>query len=224
MNPPPEKWTGAVVVAGQIVRGNTRTDDLSIDVDAMLRRNNEVHNDRTTLQGAYNLGLVDSVTTTDNWFVSGKYDYFFDPKLYGYGLVKLERDRIANLDYRVSPGVGLGYQWIESPEMNFNTEAGVSYVHEEYRTGGTDDTLAARLAYHFDKKLHDKLSVFHNFEIVPGWCDPHDFNLTTDAGIRADLTATFFAQFKVEWKHDSTPAPGSGKNDYRYLLGIGWRF
>lgn len=224
INPPPEVWTGSVVVAGQIVRGNTRTDDLAVNIDASLRRNNDVHNDRTSLAGAYNLGIEDKSTTTDNWFASGKYDKFFDPKLYGYGIFKVERDRIADLDYRLSPGVGLGYQWIESPDFNVNGEAGVSYVWEEYRSGGSEDHIAARLAYHVDKKLNDKLSVFHNLEILPAFEDPHDYNLLTDAGIRADITASFFAQFRVEWKRDSTPAPGSDKNDYRYLLGIGWRF
>lgn len=224
INPPAEVWTGAVVVAGQIVRGNTRTDDLAINIDAALRRNNASVNDRTSLLAAYNLGIENKITTTDNWLAGGKYDKFFDPKFYGYGIMKVEHDRIADLDFRLSPGVGVGYQWVESPDMNFNTEAGVSYIYEEYGSGGSEDNISARLAYHFDKKLAEKLSFFHNFEIVPAFEDPHDFNLTTDAGIRADLTKSFFAQFRVEWKHDATPAPGADKNDYRYLLGIGWRF
>jgi hypothetical protein len=33
-----------------------------------------------------------------------------------------------------------------------------------------------------------------------------------------------FGEAKVEWKYDSTPAPGAEKNDLRWVLGVGWTF
>jgi hypothetical protein len=33
-----------------------------------------------------------------------------------------------------------------------------------------------------------------------------------------------FAEFKAEWKHDSTPAPGAEHNDVRDIVGVGWNF
>ena len=44
------------------------------------------------------------------------------------------------------------------------------------------------------------------------------------AGIRAKMTKTLFAEFKIQYQRDSTPATDSEKNDLRYLLGIGWQF
>ena len=87
-----------------------------------------------------------------------------------------------------------------------------------------DPRIAFRLAYHLDHALNDQVSVFHNMEILPAFEDPGDYNMTTDAGIRAKLTKDFFSEFKVEWKRDTTPAPGADKNDLRYVLGIGWLF
>jgi putative salt-induced outer membrane protein YdiY len=230
INPPPQRWTGSVLVSGSIVRGNTHTEDLGVSINAALRRKDQRHDDRTTLQGAYNFGQQRDETTgedevnTDNWMAAGKYDYFWTPKLYGYANMKVEHDRIADLNYRLAPGVGLGYQWIERPDLNVNGETGITYVYEDYITGGEEDHIALRLAYHVDKKLNDKVLVFHNLEYLPAFEDPGDFNLTTDAGIRATLTETFFTEFRVEWKHDSTPAPDTSKNDYRYILGVGWTF
>ena len=51
-----------------------------------------------------------------------------------------------------------------------------------------------------------------------------DYNINADAGVRASLTKTMFTEFKVEWKHDRTPAPDNSKDDLRYLLGLGWAF
>jgi hypothetical protein len=229
INPPAEVWHGSVLVAGSIARGNTDTDDLGVAIALGLRRTETV-NDRFTLGGAYNLGRQrdpntgDKVTTTDNWNAFGKYDYFWDPKFYTYAMMKAEHDRIADLHVRLSPGVGVGYQWVERPDLNFFTEAGVAYVYEDFISGGTNQSCALRLAYHFDKKFNDIWSVFHNFEIYPAIDDPHDYNLTTDAGVRAAFTAAFFTEFRVEWKRDSDPAPGADKNDLRYILGVGWKF
>ncbi len=61
-------------------------------------------------------------------------------------------------------------------------------------------------------------------EFLPSVEDLTDLNLNTDIGIRAALVGSFFAEFKVEWKYDATPAPDAGKNDVRYVTGLGWRF
>jgi putative salt-induced outer membrane protein YdiY len=227
-NPPSTKWTGSVLLTGSLVRGNSDTFDLGLDAAAVYRRDVPEINDRFTLGGQYHFGTTGtgdaSTTTTDNWLILGKYDKFLTEKFYLYGMGKLEHDRIAALYYRATPGVGVGYQWYESPGFNFFTEAGPSYIHEEFDNDGTNDEVALRLAYHIDKKLNDTVGLFHNLEYLPAFEDPGDYLLTTDAGIRAELTKNFFSEFKVEWKHDATPAPDAQKNDTRFVLGVGWSF
>jgi hypothetical protein len=100
----------------------------------------------------------------------------------------------------------------------------VSYVYEDFDHDGTNEHVAVRLAGHFDKKLHEKVTIFANGEYLPAFDDPGDYNLNADAGLRATLVKNFFAEFKIEWKRDSTPAPNAEKNDLRYLLGVGWNF
>ncbi|MBC8107500.1 MAG: DUF481 domain-containing protein [Anaerolineae bacterium] len=228
INPPTKEWSGSILGTAALARGNTDTFDVGIRAEAVLRRDSEYKDDRFTLGAAYNFGTTgkgDTTTTTnDNWMALGKYDKFWTDKLYGYVTTKVEHDRIALLNYRLSPGIGIGYQWIESPAMNFNTEAGVSYVYEEYDPGDSNDFVALRLAYHFDKKLADNVKFFHNLEWLPAFEDPSDYILTTDVGLRVDITKSFFTEGRIEWKRDSEPAPGSLKNDLRYIIGVGWAF
>jgi putative salt-induced outer membrane protein len=228
INPPAQKWTGLILANATLARGNTETLDAGLSAIAVLRRDSDTLNDRFTFGAAYNFGNTgtgdNTTTTTDNWMGMGKYDKFFTEKFYGYGIMKVEHDRIAQLNYRLSPGIGVGYQWIESTPMNFFTEAGVSYVYEDYDEGGHNDFVALRLAYHFDKKLSDDITLFHNLEWLPAFEDPGDYNLTTDAGIRANVTKSLFAEFKVEWKRDTTPAEDALENDMRYVASIGWKF
>jgi hypothetical protein len=38
-----------------------------------------------------------------------KYDHFFTRKFYGYIGTKVERDGVAELELRLTPGAGVGY-------------------------------------------------------------------------------------------------------------------
>jgi putative salt-induced outer membrane protein YdiY len=221
-------WTGAIIANGSLARGNTHSTDFGLSANASLRRDDEYHDDRFSLSGAYNFGKQKvagtEVTSADNWFAQAKYDKFFTDNFYGYGVLRYDHDRLAFLNYRLAPGVGAGYQWIESADFNFSTEAGVSYVYEEYSNDGNNDRVALRLAYHLDKNLNASVSIFHDLEWLPAFDNPADYNLNTDAGIRAKMTDKLFSEFKVVYQRDNTPAPGALKDDVRFLLGVGYTF
>jgi putative salt-induced outer membrane protein YdiY len=226
INPPAAHWTGSITASGLLARGNTNSDAFSLSADAVRRGDN----DRITLGAGYYFAKSkdpatgDSATTADNWFLLGKYDYFFTKKFYGYALTRVERDRIADLDLRLSPGVGVGYQWFDRDDFHLSTEAGLGWVYESYANDGTDNHPSARLAYHVDKQLNDAVKLFHDLEYLPSLDSLSDFNLNADAGLRAALTKTMYSELKIEWRYDATPAPGAHKNDVRYMLGVGWQF
>ena len=226
VNPPWGRWTGSLSVGGMITHGNSKTQSLNVSVEATRR----TEDDRLSASGSYiysrqtDPDTGDSSTTADAWSAAGKYDYFLDEKLYAFFALRAEHDTVGNLDLRLTPSLGVGYQWVERPDMNFSTEAGLAWVYEDYADADSEDHFAARFAYHFDRKLNDKVSIVHNVEYVPSLEDLSDFNTLADLGVRATLTKNMFAEFKAEWRHDATPAPDSAKNDLRYVLGVGWAF
>ncbi|HEV7301235.1 MAG TPA: DUF481 domain-containing protein [Tepidisphaeraceae bacterium] len=224
--PPPVKWTGSVRAAAAFSRGNSFTDAFSLEADA-VRRSERV---RRTLGAAYAYGRerIESTgeknTTEDEWFAYGKYDYYLSKKVYLYGLGKVEQDRAADLLVRVSPSVGVGYQWIESPTFNIHTEAGFGWQYERYENGETEGQYIARFAYHIDRKFWTRYSIFHDMEVLPSLEDIESFNVNTNAGLRVALTQKLFTEFKVVWEYDSTPAPNASKHDVDYLLSVGYSF
>ena len=46
----------------------------------------------------------------------------------------------------------------------------------------------------------------------------------TDAGVRASITDRMFAEYKIEYRYDATPAEDFGESDLRHLIGVGWKF
>lgn len=224
--PEPAKWKGSVKAGALLTRGNSQTDQVSVGFDAVR----ESKENRLSFTGQYLYGRQEDPdtgeedTTTDNWRLSGKLDHFVTEKLYWYTGVVAERDAIAELDLRLTPSAGLGYQWVKRDDMNFNTEAGVAWVYEDFANADSNDYWAARFAYHFDKKINERVQFVHNVEYIPSVEDLDEFNLNADAGLRIGLTEKFFNELKVEWKHDSEPAPGAEKNDVRYVISLGYEF
>lgn len=227
INPDKPRWKGSVVVGATLVRGNTKSDAANVNLDASRRG----ETDRTTLAGGYFYANQRSnttrqrSTTTDNWFLKGKYDTFITEQLYGYGNIKYEKDRIANLDTRVAPGLGLGYQWVERKDLTFFTEGGGAYVYEKYTDPAETRTyMAARFAYQLEKAFNDSVKGFHNLEYLPSLEDTDAFLVNTDVGLRALLTERLLVEFKSQLAFNSKPAEDREKKDFRHIFGVGWTF
>lgn len=227
INPTAPKWSGAVVAGAALARGNTKSDSFTVGANAQKRR----ENDRTTLGAGYrhdkqtNQDTGVKTTTTDNWFLRGKYDYFMNEKLYLYANALYEKDKVANLDMRFAPGAGFGYQWIEKADLNFFTEGGPSLVYERFTDPDESQSyMAVRLAYHLDKTLYKNVKAFHNVEYLPSTERTDVFLVNADAGVQTKLVGSWILEAKAELQHNSQPAADRDKSDYRYILGLGWTF
>jgi len=229
VNPPPAEppaWKGSISAGLTSIHGNTRSDSMNASLSMSKRRELT----RTTLGADYGRSTQrDDVTgknqTTEDWWrAMAKHDYFFSKKFYGYLEGRYQTDKIARLDRRIIGGVGAGYQWIESEDMNFSTEGGLAYISEKYKDGDSDDRMSVQLGYNFDKKLNDWLKFKHNLSYFPSLEKFSDYYLTTSAELRAGLTKSMFTNFRTILDYDATPAEGKGSTDIKYMLGIGLDF
>ncbi|MBN2183078.1 MAG: DUF481 domain-containing protein [Sedimentisphaerales bacterium] len=230
INPPVKpapKWKGDVSASLTSTHGNTKTE--TITGSANLKKRTE--KDRTTITADYAKGKQDDpdtgqeVTIEDWWRARAKYDYFFSKKMYGYLDGRYEKDAVAELDRRVTVGIGGGYQWIESDNMNFSTELGLASLYEKYdNQTDSNSEISAQLGYHFDKKLRKNLSFIHDLTYYPALDKFSDYYLTTTAELRSNFTKTLFMNFKTILDYDATPAIGAHKTDIKYFLGLGYSF
>jgi putative salt-induced outer membrane protein YdiY len=230
INPPPKpipKWTGDISVGITSTHGNTKTDIITASANFSKR----TEKDRTTINTDYAKGeqedpdTGETVTTENWWRAKGKYDYFFSKKMYGYVNGRYEKDAVAELDRRVIVGVGSGYQWIESKDMNFSTEFGLASLYEKFdNETESKSEISLELGYNFDKTIRKNIKFTHELTYYPAVDKFSDYYLTTSAGVRADFTEKFFTTFKTIFNFDSTPAIGAGSTDVKYFFGLGYRF
>lgn len=224
--PPPEpeqpKWKGKVIGNLLITDGNS--DVMNIGVTANASRRSEF--DRIALAGGYAIAEDEGRDTRDEQFVSGKYDYFFSKKLFGYLNSRLDRDIIRDLNMRTTAGAGVGYQFIEDDVYNFFTEAGLSYVNEDFIIEADDsDYMSGRLGYHFDWWIiEDDLQLNHNTEVLVSVQDTEDWIALTDLLLTWKWTEQWSLNGGVRFEWDNTPAQNNTEEDIEYLLGVGYSF
>jgi putative salt-induced outer membrane protein YdiY len=227
INPPLPAWHGSVALNGLFTTGNSETQQLGFTLGLSKRW----EDDRLSFFGEYSYGHQRdpntgvSSTSVDYSQAWAKYEHFFTPKLYGYGLVKFERDGVAGLNYRFSPSAGVGYQWVDQPAFKFSTEAGLAYVYEDYESTGGRDFWGPRLAYAVEWTPVQPLKLYHNLEYLPSFSDfTGDYLLNANAGLHAGVWRGLFTDLRIEYRYDSEPAPGRKKDDTRIILGAGWEF
>jgi putative salt-induced outer membrane protein YdiY len=230
INPPPvpkAKWTGSVSGAWSLTTGNTQAD--SISGSASVARRTERHRVTAgadiakTHQTDRNTGQ--SQTTEDWWRIRGQYDYFFTKKFFGFANGLYEMDEIAQLDRRIVVGGGGGYQWIENDNTSFSTNLGLASVYEKFANQAeSSNQFSLQAGYSLSQQLWKNVKFLNDLTWYPSLDEFSDFFLTSTAELRANLTKAMFANFKVIFNYDATPAPGQENTDVKYLLGVGLTF
>jgi len=230
INPPEKpkpKWTGSISAGFAATSGNTSTEAANASV-SVARRSEK---DRTTASADYARGKQEDPDTgeenkTEDWWrAKAQYDYFFTKKFFGFVNGQYEKDAIAKLDRRVVVGGGGGYQWIESEKTNFSTAGGLASRYEKYDGEGSGNSeLALQAGYNFDTQLHKNVKFLHDLMYFPALDKFSDYYLTTTAELRASFTKTMFANFKVIFNYDATPATGQSSTDVKYIFGVGMIF
>jgi putative salt-induced outer membrane protein YdiY len=230
INPPPKpqpKWTGSISGAVSSTHGNTKAEAVSAGV-SVARRSEK---DRTTAGADYgtseqrdrNTGQDN--TTEDWWRARAQYDYFFTKKFFGFGNFRYERDAIAELDRRVVVGGGGGYQWLETDKTKFSTGLGLASLYEKFDNAtDSNSEISLQAGYNLDHRISEGLRFVHDLTYFPSLEQFSDYYLTTTGELRASLTKSMFANLKVIFNYDESPATGRGSTDVKYLLGIGMNF
>ena len=231
----------AVVWSGSITAGLTSTHGNSFNESANMafsaKRRSET--DRFAVWSAYlasrseNDDTGQKETTEEAFTFGGKYDYFWTEKFYTFLNGTFKKDHIADLDHRIIGGGGAGYQWFETPEFSFFTDAGLSDLCEQYTRRNPDtglkettdtEELSVQAGYGLDWRINDRFHFMHNMRYYPSLAGLSDYFLTTDAEIRTSLTKSMFTSFKAILDYDSTPGEGTDTTDTKYILGLGWSF
>jgi putative salt-induced outer membrane protein YdiY len=234
-------FSGMANVGGGLASGNTNRQSYHGDATITVRG----RDDRVILGGLYNYAdNEDQVTKKNslnarNWQLFGNYAHFFTDKWYGYANGLFTNDRLQDIQLRSAFGVGAGYQFYTSDDLNLSLEAGPAYVNVNFydrslictpasqnfdlitQTCPLKDQsgVAGRWALNYDQFVFSKaVQLFHNHE---GLIDSGLF-IRSRTGFRVPIWNGIQFTNEVQVDYFSKPAPGRQSVDTRYLFSIGY--
>lgn len=184
--------------------------------------------DKARLYGTVLYGKTQGVESANLWRLGGRYDHDISARVFGFGGLDLERDKIANLQRRVAPAVGLGYHVIKNPTTTFDVFGGVGYVQDSYYRPvliagkvrddyGRPELLLGEESTH---KLTDTTSFRQRFVLYPNLDDTGEYRAVFDTGLAVAMSSRMSLTVSLVNRYNSDPGPGVKKNDLLFLTGI----
>ncbi len=227
VNPPPEAGGDDLAVTGRVnvglsqTAGNTDTQTYHLDAEAVLRK----RNNRLTLGAIYNEATNGGVQSVSNATLKAKYDHFISERWYGYGNIKLHRDKFRDLKLRRDIGVGLGHQFFDQPDLKLALEAGVGQIANDYFNAPDENGASLRWAANYEQKIwRDLLTVFHEHELTLPFTDSGEFLAIAKTGVRIPVADGLTTTMQVDVDYDNQPTTGTDKTDLLYLFTLGYNW
>ncbi|MCC5843671.1 MAG: DUF481 domain-containing protein [Verrucomicrobia bacterium] len=208
-------------------RGNTENSLMNIGLQT--RNKTEVGDFRASF--VYNYGETTreegdgtstSFTSTDNTKAEVQYNHLFSERAYGLVALSAFRDELAEIQYRILTGPGLGYFLVRNEVWSLAVEAGLSYLVEEV-DNETDDYAVFRFAQLYERALSENASVWQNLEYLPESADFENYLLNFEIGAQAKLNGNLSLRVVLIQRYDNTPAAGNERSDWSLVSGISYR-
>ena len=216
----PPKWTGSASLGFILTSGNSDTLLFSSKVLASRKWDK-----RNELDLGADATYGEQEDEKNNELIHGfaQYNRLFTERWFGYIRLDALHDDIADVDYRITFGPGVGYYFIKNERTLLRGETGPAVVFE--KQGGEDDTyLTWRLAERFEHKLTQTTKIWQSFEILPEVGEWDNYIVNAEAGIDVAINNKWSLKAYVQDTYDHEPAEGRLKNDVKVVTALGYTF
>lgn len=216
---PKYPWESSLTAGLTLTRGNSHT--LLYTGSIQTSKKTPDNEYLFGASGAY--GSQNSQDNVNNYGGYGQWNHLFTDRFYGYLRVDALRDVIADLDYRVNVGPGVGYYVIKGTNTTLKAEAGggMQYQHlgDNYSSYGT-----VRFAESFEHKFNDRARLWEKAEILPQVDKFQNYVVNAEIGIESLITKSVSLKTYLDDTYQSEPAAGRYRNDIKLVSGLSYKF
>lgn len=222
------QWRAALGAGFASATGNTRSTSINLDADA-------VQATRQYKWAAYANALYtrsDGDETADQARLGTKYDWNLGPQAYAFGNAEFERDRIADLESRLTLGGGGGWRFVQTPELGFEVFGGIAHVSERYDGERLlDGRLRERYRYPTlllgqasTHRLTGSTTASQRLAIYPNLENRGEYRAQWEGKLAVAINQTLSLTAGLTVKTNSDPGDAVKKTDTLLTSGISLRF
>jgi len=201
-------------------RGNTDEDNYHVDAEAQFRW----IKDRVIVLFDADVEKTDNDKTKEEFDLIGYYDRFVSEKWFFNSGLWFEHDKFADLDLRTTINAGIGHQFFDDDRTFLATQVGPGYVWENFDEGEDQDYAVGVWSLRFTHFLLPqwKLQAFYNHRFTQSLESSSDYIFKSKTGLRIPIFEHFQATLQFNFDRDNAPGVDAKKNDYEYLLTVGY--
>ncbi len=211
---PTTSFTGDLGYVG--ASGNTKLTTLSIG-------DKIVHTDGAwtlTQVGTYVYGETNNVESANQFGLSGRADWAFQPRLGLFGAASYERNTFAGFKRRTDELLGLRWKAVVAPQDSLNLDAGAEFTQQTDVSGTSDSYPAARAAASY-KHVFSKLAYFQQLaEYIPDLQSGGGYRVNTESSLVAPISAHVGIKMSFAIKYNSQPPVSFGTTDRLLTAGV----
>jgi putative salt-induced outer membrane protein YdiY len=220
---PSEGWNGEISAGYNQTSGNTDKAAANISAQAALKF------DHSQFSANGNMFYSQSNNQMDGqkWDALGKYSFDFSEgyKWYSFYQVLVDHDYFADINYRITPALGVGYHISATEDWTWDVDAGLGYRVTKHRIDITaDDDVATAVGHTFlKKKIFDKAFFSEDLTVYPGLKSGSGLLVRSESALTNPLSDNLSLEFKFLVDYNSKPA-GLKKTDTQTIVGIKYKF
>lgn len=220
---PPAGWSGDFAFAFALTRGNSDTTSLSASfhADRALAKGFEWLN-----SGYYLAADKDGEDTAESMGAATRLNWKHTPRLFSYYEMQALRDTFKDYNYRLMPGLGMGYKLVDDKAVALDLTGGLAWVVTKYEsTGETDDFLGVKVGDKFSWKFSPTAEFKQSLDLTFDGGDFGHWFARFEAGVAANLSKEWALTVAFIDTYDADPVdPTVKKNDVQMLAGISKKF
>lgn len=217
----PEIWDGSIEVGVNGSSGNSDTFNISAGYD--LKRETERHVFTSDLK-YFNASTKSIQTQNYAIFNSGVEFKSIATRWSLFARTQMQFDEFQDFDLRVVLNSGLAYRFWDSKTNKGKVRVGAGATRD---FGGVDDLWKpeASFGYDLERRLSKRQKLVSKMDIYPAWEDFSDYRLVSDSGweVLLDEETNLSLKIGVVYRLDSTPSPGTQRNDVNYVALLIWK-
>ena len=217
-------WEGSVSAGYNVARGNTENDQLSA---GFFLRRSRMHVDEIALKGDIFYSASNKETDAQKLHGSARYAFSFgeDKKWYNFYKIEADHDRFANIDYRLIPGVGVGYWFLDLPRTKMMAEIAIGLEHTDYRdeTENSNEAILIPRAF-FERGLFVNSKLTQDVTLYPSLMDVGEFRLHSETTFTNPITDKLSLNFSLINDYDSDPPDDTKSHDLRLISSLAYGF
>ena len=218
-----DEWKREISLGYNQANGNTD--------NAQLNLNGAIKYLMTDAEFASSLDIYYAETKskmdTQKWTSLTRYYYNFGEEKVWFNSYQLEvmHDFFADVDYRATPSVGLGYWFSKEEDWTAMLEGLLGYEITEYRTEGKKkDEGAVFIAHTFlNKKVLENAFASEDLSLIPS-LDNGSFRLKSETAFVNPISASVDLTVKYIVEYNSEPSEGKKKTDTLFVTALKYSF